>query len=223
MITGYFGVPGCGKTTILTSIAQKELKKIKKGKSKYEQVYTNFYCQGCKKIDFKQLKDYRIDNGLILLDEISLDADNREYKTFPFEIRNFFILHRHLGDDIIYFTQDYGKVDKVIRSLTNDLYYTTKSAVPILNNWSVSKQIYRNITINEYTSELTLGYRFATILEKIFGKTKKITYRPKWYKYFDSFDEMQMKDIPKLPLEEWTINQFDDIVTIDGIDLILKE
>lgn len=203
MITGYFGVPGCGKTTILTSIAQKELKKIHKGKSKYKEVYTNFYCEGCKKIDFKQLKNYRVDNALILFDEISLDADNREYKTFPTEIRNFFILHRHLGDDIIYFTQDYGKVDKVIRSLTNDLWYVTKSVAPLFNRFSVSKQIYRQITINEYTSELTLGYRFANLIEKIFAKTKKITYRPHWYRYFDSYDELNMKEIPTLPIEEW--------------------
>lgn len=30
MITCYFGVPGCGKTTILTKRAQKELKKFVK-------------------------------------------------------------------------------------------------------------------------------------------------------------------------------------------------
>ena len=34
MITGYFGVPGVGKTTIGTRIARKELKRIMNGKSK---------------------------------------------------------------------------------------------------------------------------------------------------------------------------------------------
>ena len=47
MITCYFGVPGCGKTTLLTKIAQKELKRIKRCKSPYNHVLTNFYCQGC--------------------------------------------------------------------------------------------------------------------------------------------------------------------------------
>lgn len=203
MISGYFGVPGCGKTTVLTKIAQTELKRIKKGKSKYEHVYTNFYCQGCKKIEFKDLENYKIYNGLILIDEISLDADNREYKSFGKGIRNFCILHRHLGCDIIYFTQDFGKVDKTIRSLTNDLWYVSKTIFPFLNRWTKCKQIYRQITINEYTSELTLGYRFASFLEAIFGHTKKLVYRPKWYKYFDSFDELQMSEIPIYSVESW--------------------
>ena len=43
MVTGYFGLPGSGKTTFLTMIAQKELRLIKKGQSKYDRVYTNFY------------------------------------------------------------------------------------------------------------------------------------------------------------------------------------
>ena len=32
MLTCYFGVPGCGKTTLLTKLAVKELKRIKKGR-----------------------------------------------------------------------------------------------------------------------------------------------------------------------------------------------
>ena len=51
----FFGVPGCGKTTVLTALAQKELKKISKGKSKYDRVLTNFECEGCYKIDFNDL------------------------------------------------------------------------------------------------------------------------------------------------------------------------
>lgn len=203
MISGYFGVPGCGKTTILARIATKELRKIKHGKSRYKNVYTNFYCQGCNKINFSDLKNYKIRDSLILFDEISLDADNRDFKNFPSEIRNFLILHRHLGVDIIYFTQDYGKVDKVIRALTNDLWYVKKPVLPIFRQFSICKQIFRNIAINEYTSELTLGYRFASFLEAIFGHTKKIIYRKPWYRYFDSFDELQMADVPILPLETW--------------------
>lgn len=38
MVTGYFGLPGSGKTTFLSKIAQKELKRINKGKSPYERV-----------------------------------------------------------------------------------------------------------------------------------------------------------------------------------------
>ena len=204
MITGMFGVPGCGKTTFLAKFAHKELKKISKGKSKYKYVFTNFYCAGCYRLDFKQLNNYKVYDSLILNDEISLDADNREYKSFGAGVRNFLILHRHLNNDLIYFTQDFGKVDKVIRALTNDLWYVSKSVAPLLNRFSVARRIYRQISINEFTSELTLGYRFSTFFEALFVSNKKIVYRPFYYKYFDSYDELQLTDIPILPLREWS-------------------
>lgn len=90
MITCYFGVPGCGKTTILTKIAQKELSKVRKGKSPYKHILTNFYCKGCEMIDFDDLNTYYISNSLILLDEITLDSDSRDFKTFKKGHKDFF-------------------------------------------------------------------------------------------------------------------------------------
>ena len=101
LITCYFGVPGVGKTTLLTKIAVKAIKRMNRGKGNYEQVYTNFYCKGALRLDFNDLDKYKITNSLILLDEITMDADNRDFKNFPVGIRDFFILHRHLGNDII--------------------------------------------------------------------------------------------------------------------------
>ena len=90
MITGYFGLPGSGKTTFLTMLAQKELKRMAKGKSPYKHILTNFYCEGCEKIDFNDLGRYQFDNALILLDEITIDADNRDFKNFGKEKVTFF-------------------------------------------------------------------------------------------------------------------------------------
>ena len=56
MITGYFGVPGSGKSTFLSMLAIKEIKKIKKGKSRYLHVLTNFPVSGCEQI--KLLDDF---------------------------------------------------------------------------------------------------------------------------------------------------------------------
>ena len=119
-----------------------------------------------------------------------MDADNREYKTFSKELRDFFILHRHLGCDIIYVTQNYENVDKKIRDLTAELWYMSKSVLPFLNQFTISKRIYRQININEHTSELTLGYRFCNLIEAWFTTNKEIVWRKKYYKYFDSFDTL---------------------------------
>lgn len=203
MITGYFGLPGCGKTTFLTMIAQKELKRIAHGKSVFKRVYTNYYCAGCYQINMADLSKYKIEDSLILLDEISIDADSRDFKNFSKGLRDFFILHRHLNCSICWFTQSYDKMDKTIRDLTFDLWYVTKSPVPILDRWSYARRIFRNININEYTSELTIGYRFCTFLESIFQSCTKFCYRPKWYSFFDSFETTKLDDRQPIQSSLW--------------------
>ncbi len=204
MITGYFGVPGVGKTTIGTRIARKELKRIMNGKSKYRAVYTNFYCKGANKITYNDLKYYKIYDSLLIFDELTLDADNRKFKDFSDEHRDFFILHRHLGCDIIYLTQDYSKVDSKIRSLTQELWYMSKTVIPFFRNFSRCKRVYRTIAINEHTGDLIMGYRFCTFLESIFTSNMKLVWRPSWYKYFDSYDESVLESRPVFPVENWT-------------------
>ena len=123
-----------------------------------------------------------------------MDADNREYKTFSKDLRDFFILHRHLNCDIIYVTQNFENVDKKIRDLTSELWYMQKSVVPLLRGFTTAKRIYRNININEHTSELTLGYRFCNLIESFFVSNFNIIWRRKYYKYYDSWDELSLKE-----------------------------
>lgn len=203
MLTCYFGVPGSGKTSLLTKFARKELKRIKRGKSPYDFVCTNFYCKGCKKIDYDDLATYKVTNSLILLDEITLDADNRDFKNFSNAHRDFFILHRHVANDIIYATQAYDMVDKKVRVLTQELWYMTKSVVPLISEFTTAKRIYRTISINEHTSELIMGYRFCKFLEAIFTSNVKICFRRPYYKYFDSFDEGNLSDRPSFLYIDW--------------------
>lgn len=188
MIKAYFGVPGCGKSTTL-------VKEYRKNRKRYKNIYTiNIDIKGCKRITKEDLERYKFIDSLILWDEITMDADNREFKTFSKELRDFFILHRHLGCDIIYVTQNFENVDKKIRDLTSELWYMSKSVVPLLREFTTSKRIYRNININEHTSELTLGYRFCNFIESIFVSNFNIVLRRKYYKYYDSWDELNLKE-----------------------------
>ena len=188
MIKAYFGVPGSGKSTIL-------VKEYRKNRKKYEHIYTlNIDIVGCKRITKEDLEKYKFTNSLILWDEITMDADNREFKTFSKELRDFFILHRHFGSDIIYATQNFENVDKKVRDLTSELWYMSKSVIPIISEFTTAKRIYRNININEHTSELTLGYRFCNFIESIFVSNFNIVLRRKFYKYFDSWDELNLKE-----------------------------
>lgn len=200
MIKGFFGLPGSGKTTVLTMIAQKELKKIKKKKSKYTQVLTNFYCKGCKIVKFDYLGKYDLSNSLILIDEITLFADSRDFKTFTNTLKEFFLLHRHYKIDIIYFCQQYDGLDKKIRDCTQELYYCKK-----LFFLTKCKRIYRMLDIDKNTHDIVYGYRFPTFIERIINLIipLKITFtcfRPKYYKYFDSYE---CKKLPEIKIESW--------------------
>lgn len=196
MIVCFFGVPRVGKNTFLTMIAQRELKRMKKGKSKYKHVYTDFYCRGCEKIDYDCIKTHKIYNSLILFEEMGLDADGRKFKNFSDKERDFFVLHGHFFNDIIYATQDYSDVDAKLRRLTQELWYLEKSCVPFLENFTVATRIFRNININEFNSDLVIGYRFSKTLEKIFTKVRMLCYRPLYYAKFESYDEGSLKERP---------------------------
>ncbi len=191
MIKGYFGTPGVGKSTKLVQIARKELRRIKK---RYKNIYTiNIDIKGCKRITKEDFRKYKFNNALILWDEITLDYDNRNFKEFTQEDKESWLLHRHMGLDIIYVTQNFENVDKKIRDLTIELWYMEKSVIPLFKNFTTSKRIYRKININEYNSELTLGYRFCNMVESFFVRNFEITNRRRYYKYFDSYDELQLK------------------------------
>ncbi len=188
MIKCYFGVPGVGKSTILV----REYKKLRKN---YDHVYTlNLQIKGVDMITKEDLEKYKFKNTLILWDEITMDADNREFKTFSKDLRDFFLLHRHFGCDVIYATQNFENVDKKVKDLTCELWYMSKSVVPLLGVFTTTKRIYRKININEHTSELTLGYRFCNFLESIFVSNFKLIFRPLYYKYFDTHDELSLKE-----------------------------
>lgn len=219
MIIGYFGVPGSGKSTLLSKFAVKELKRIKSGKSKYKDVYTNFYVAGCKMIDYDNLESMKVYDSLIILDEITLDADNRNFKSFPVGVRDFFILHRHLGCDIIYATQSYELVDKKIRQLTQELWYMSTTVVPFLRNFTMARRIYRTIKINEYTGDLILGYRFCNLLELLFTSNIKTVFRPFYYRFFDSYDEGCLEPREVFDSDTWSdeyVKLFDYVKATSG-------
>lgn len=183
IISAFFGCPGCGKSSVLTIIAQKELRRIRKGKSKYSSVFTNFDCDGCYRIDFFDLGQFYYHDCLIILDELTLSADNRDWKKFPQRSKEFITLHRHFNIDIIYAVQDWSRAEKTIRENTVQLFYLNRFLF-----WSVSRPVYRTIAINEYIGDLIMGYRFPTFWELISGGLHFYFIQSAW-KYYDSYDK----------------------------------
>lgn len=181
MITCVFGLPGSGKSTLMAKMCRDALK----GK-RYDKVYCNFFLLGAYPIHFNDLGIFDFENSLILIDEAMNEADSRGFKSFTNNLKYFFSNHRHYGCDVVYFTQAYDDVDKKIRNNTAELLYIRK-----LLWWSFTTPIVRKIVINDFTNEIQTGYRMKGIF------SMKWYFRPRYYKYFDSFERKPLA--PLLP------------------------
>lgn len=182
MIRCYFGLPGCGKSTLLAKVAVNAQRRIDRGLSPYKYVYSNVFVEypGIRSIRWEDVGVMDYCDCLILIDEATLFADNRSYKTFPKEKIDWLMTHRHDGCDMYYFAQFFNAVDKKIRDVTAQVYYVKRFG-PLTQTLRIPK----GIVIPEQTGEIVEGYRQPKLLEKIF--TCRFFYRRPWYKYFNSW------------------------------------
>lgn len=205
MIRRYFGLPGSGKTTFAVKIAVTRARLIALGlDKKHRFVYTNFPVKHpyVFEIHNDMIGTHDFSDCLLIIDEATLFADNRDYKQFDKNKREFFMLHRHYNCDIYLFHQEAGGVDKKIRSLTEGCFYVKKCK---LRPWR-SKVIMLKYKVaipeakgladgegSELTEDVVMGYcmppRIVQLLTPSFN-------RKRYYKYFDSYEKKQLQSIP---------------------------
>lgn len=200
MVSLYFGVPGCGKTTTAVKLAVSAVVSIASGRSKYKRVFVNFDCNYpfVTKVPFDFIGKFDMSDSLIIIDEATLYVDNRDYKSFPEHLRNFFLLHRHYGCDIALFCQQWDAVDKKIRTITEKVYYIKKS--PFFPWRSIIYPLQYGIYIPSSASdkdaefgEISQGYKLPGLIPRIFAERYD---RRRYYHFFDSF---QRPELPPLP------------------------
>lgn len=205
MIRRYFGLPGSGKTTYAVKLAVTRAKLIALGLDKKKKfVYTNFPVRHpyVYSIDNEMIGIVDFSDSLVIIDEATLFADNRDYKSFDKAKRDFFMLHRHYNCDIYLFHQEAGGVDKKIRSLTEGCYYIKKCK---LRPWR-SKVIRLNYKVaipeskgmvdgegNELTEDVVMGYCMPSRISRLLIPSFN---RKRWYKYFDSFEKKELAKVP---------------------------
>ncbi|MCM1506189.1 MAG: ATP-binding protein [Ruminococcus flavefaciens] len=184
MISGIFGLPGSGKSLFLGMIAQRAVN----GKSinyhglslgdlkKYDYVYTNFSCDGCYKLDYDKLGVYNYENCLILVDEIMLLSDARDYRSFTDNLKLFYSEHRKSKCDFIYASQGYKDVDIKIRNRTKQYYYIEDFFL----EFSRVRRIDFFFDIINFS--ITEGFSFAPVATDFFF------WRPHFYENIDSYE-----------------------------------
>lgn len=171
-----FGKKGSGKSTYLVKLAYKHLKKgwI---------VYTNMdemHMPGVRHINVKHLGDFVPEqNSLLLLDEVGMIWDNRDYKFFKTSVRDFFKLQRHYHVKVYMASQTFD-VDKKLRDLCDGMFLHTNR----MRVFTLGKRIVRKIVIVEATAEAES--RISENLAICPPWEWTLTYIPRWSKYFDS-------------------------------------
>lgn len=186
-----FGKKGSGKTTFITKMA---IKYMRKGRT----VYSTVPVPGAYWFDPQKLGKLMFEpDSVIFFDEAGILFDNRDFKNFSKDKVEFLKLMRHYRVTIYMFSQAFD-IDKKIRDLTDYCYLVT--------NWfncvSVARKITRRITIvhadsgGTGESHLADDMDFTPWFTIPFGGAI-FTWIPAWTKYFNSFE------VQELPLKEF--------------------
>jgi hypothetical protein len=190
-----FGKKGAGKTTYLTKIAQKYLRQGRP-------VYSTERIAGTYLIDPSDVGFVLFpENSVLLLDEVGMYFDNRNYKNFKPEVRDYFKLQRHYKHTVYLFSQTFD-VDIKIRTLCDSMYLL----VNYFGWWTVGKQIRRKIVVvkpgenseSRIADELVVTPFFLTP----FG-ARIFVFIPHWTKFFDSHSLPGLLPSKPFPLVEY--------------------
>lgn len=193
----FFGLPGAGKTTIMT---QRAIKAVKD--KRYDHVFVNVHIcyPGVTYIDNVCIGRYDLSNSKILIDEATLFADSRAYMEFDKNKLKFFLEHRHYNCDIELFTQQWDGVDRKIRVITDRVYYVYKGF--LFGKWfSNYYRIPYGIIIpdpkkadgGQKLGDIVQGYCKPNFIVRLLSHK---VYRPRYYRYFDSWER---DPLPRLP------------------------
>lgn len=191
----YFGLPGCGKSTMLARLAWKGVHS-----HRYQYIFSNvgINIPGVTLIDNSCIGKFDLHDCLILIDEATLYADSRDYKNFSKSSMTYFLEHRHYNADIVLFTQQWDGVDRKIRVITDRVYYVFKGK--ILGHWisTVWRIPYGILFPNpkktgDKLGEIIQGYSKPPLFVRLFALR---FYRPKYYKFFDSWERPELASLP---------------------------
>lgn len=195
-----FGKKGAGKTTFLTKLAYQYQKKGRP-------VYSTEWAPGVHMFDVEKIGFMMFpENSVIFIDEVGMIWDNRNFKTFKPEVRDYFKLQRHYKHTVYLFSQTFD-VDIKLRNLT-DAMYLLKCHMGWL---SIARKIKRDIVLVQPTGEsesrIADSLEFEPFLLSLFGaKTIIFTFIPRWAKLFNSHEapeldpnESEYVEIPEDP------------------------
>ncbi len=173
-----FGKKGSGKSTLMVRLAYKYL-------SRGWNVYCTERLDGCFFVDYNDIGFCNIPpNSVLLVDEAGMVWDNRAYKKFPAEVRDWFKLQRHYKVKVYLFSQTFD-IDKKLRDLTDEMYLCSN----LLRVFSWAKRIRRRTILTkpmgDSPARIDEELKFDLLCFWPFG-SRILTFIPKYSRFFDS-------------------------------------
>lgn len=185
-----FGKKGSGKTTFLAKTAYQYLKKG-------YPVFSTERIPGVIQFDVENIGKVTFpEHSVILIDEVGMIWDNRNFKTFKPEVRDYFKYQRHEKHIVYLFSQTFD-VDIKLRNLTDCMYLCVNHF-----GWlSIARKIKRSITLvhpqGDAESRIADDLEFEPLLFSLFGaKTCIFTFIPHWAPLFDSHEKLGLPEYP---------------------------
>ena len=182
-----YGKKGCGKSTIAQKILYQHMKKGWK-------CYCNIgdsRMKGVTQVDAAHLweREYR-EHSLIVIDEVNLLWDNRQFKTFPKDLAAWFRLQRHHKVKVVLFSQT-ADADKKIRDLTDRVYLCRRWFDVLI----VCTPYEKEIVYREHKQEVMQSGFMDVYEKKNFGPLGCLfCWLPFWVKTHDSFQKVAVTD-----------------------------
>ena len=187
-LTMIFGKKGCGKSTYLTKLA---LQHIRKGWTVYStEPIPGTYTIQPEQVGFIELEP----NSVLLMDEVGMCFDNRNFKNFKPEVRDWFKLQRHRRVKVYLFSQTFD-IDKKLRDLTDEMYLIEKKFRVFSYGKRILKKTVLHASTPEAPSRLDEDLKFDLLLLFPFG-SRRFTFIPRYTRYFDSFVCSELKKVP---------------------------
>lgn len=186
-----FGKKGAGKSCYMV---HEMIRLSRRGWTIYTDMQ-DIYIPNVRIISVKDLEVGAPDpKSAIFLDEVGITMDNRNFKSFPTGLRDFFKFGRKMQCRIYMNSQAYD-VDKKVRDTVDSMILQTS----LFNCISISRPIIRSVTLTapsaDSESRIADELRFASFL------SWRLYWMPSYFKYFNS------REMPARPSIKYALTE----------------
>lgn len=181
-----FGKKGAGKTLYMVKLMKRD---IKRGWTVYTDI-SDVNIAGVRIIDSSDLSQFvPAPHSSVFLDEVGITMDNRNFKSFPPGLRDFFKLQRKYKCKVTMNSQAYD-VDKKVRDVVDGMALLTD----LFGVFTLVRPIVRRVALVEASangdSRIADNLKFAGILNW------QIIIKPLYFKYFNTNEAPEREPIP---------------------------